>query len=412
MLQAAVESARTADVVVVFAGLTEEYESEGYDRTNMKLPDSHNALIEAAAKANPGAVVVLMGGAPVEMPWLDAVKAVLHLHLPGQAGGLAAAELLAGVVNPSGKLAESYPLVYDDVPSAGFFEQGGRQAQYREGIYVGYRYYDKAQKAVRFPFGFGLSYTTFEYADLALSAVEILPDDGLAVSLHVKNTGKAAGAEVVQLYVSHLAQPIFRPETELKEFAKVFLQPGESQQVTFTLDRRAFAVYDPSARAWVVPDGEYAVQIGASSRQIRLTANILVHGTPAPTNPAAISAWYTHPSGQPTQADFESLLGRRIEPEQPVRRGEFTIASTLRDMQGSFFIRLIVKYIEKTIARKSGGLDYSNPNFKMMVESAVNIPVRNLVVMSSGVFKASAAQGVVDIANGRLLPGIKSFLGL
>jgi len=207
----------------------------------LAIPESHNVLIQRVAAAQPNTVVVLAGGAPVEIPWIDEVKAVLNMLLAGQAGGLAAADLLNGRVNPSGKLSDTYPIRYADVPSAGYFEEGGRQAQYRESIYVGYRYYDKTSKEVLFPFGHGLSYTTFEYRSLTLSKPEMLPDDGLKVSAIIKNTGSREGAEVVQLYVGDFNPGIFRPKRELRDFAKVFLQPGEEQTVEFTLDSRAFS---------------------------------------------------------------------------------------------------------------------------------------------------------------------------
>ena len=204
LIEQAVAGAKDHDLAIIFAGLPENYESEGYDRTSLALPPGHNQLIERVAAAQPNTVIVLSGGAPVEMPWEASVKAILNMLLAGQAGGLAVADLLTGKVNPSGKLAATYPLQYSDVPSAGYYEAGGKQAQYRESIYVGYRYYDKAKKAVLFPFGHGLSYTSFEYRDLALSQPEIQAGERLVVSVTVRNSGERDGAEVVQLYVGDL----------------------------------------------------------------------------------------------------------------------------------------------------------------------------------------------------------------
>lgn len=409
LLQDAVMGAKQADVVIVFAGLTDDYESEGFDRSSMDLPESHCELIVRVVEANPNVVVVLSGGAAVTMPWLASVKGVLNLSLAGQAGGLAAAELISGAVNPSGKLAETYPLRYEDVPCAGFYEDGGRQAQYREGIFVGYRYYDRANKDVLFPFGYGLSYTSFEYSDLSLSRTEMQAGDTLDVTVTVKNTGNVDGAEVVQLYVSQLNPVIFRPEKELKDFSKVFLKAGEQKQVTFSLNSRSFAIYDSSAHAWVVPDGTYTIAAAASSRDIRLSAPVKVHG--AAVRPGAQTPrWYTDLSGPVTQADFEGLLGRKIEAEKAPQRGDFSMSSTLRDMQSNRIIQMMIQYVEKTIAKNFDKVDYSDPNFKMMMETALNTPMKNLVLVSAGDMPANLARGLVHIANGKFFKGIGAIL--
>src|SRR5574340_1118956 len=314
LMEEAAAGAQQADLAVIFAGLTEEFDAEGFARARMAMPESHNALIHRVAAAQPNTVVVLAGGAPVEMPWIGEVKAVLNMLLAGQTGGLAAADLLSGRVNPSGKLSDTYPFRYADVPSAGFFETGGRQAQYRESIYVGYRYYDKAEKEVLFPFGHGLSYTSFEYRDLILSQVEMSAADELKVSAIIKNSGSRPGAEIVQLYVGDLTPGIFRPVRELRDFTKVFLQTGEEQTIAFTMDSRAFSCYDPAQKAWVVPEGRYEVALGASSRDIRLLGEVGVRGSPRQPADPSLPAWYLQPQGQVSAADFEKVLGRSIEP--------------------------------------------------------------------------------------------------
>lgn len=410
LLAEAVSGAQANQIALIFAGLTEEYESEGIDRTNMEMPDSHNVLIARVADANPNTVVVLVGGAPVEMPWLSKVKAVLNLYLAGQAGGLAAAELLAGIVNPSGKLAESYPLCYADVPSAGFYETGGKQAQYREGIYVGYRYYDKARKEVLFPFGHGLSYTTFEYQDLIVSSTELRAPYDLNVSATIKNSGSVDGAEIVQVYVSEYQPSVFRPEKELKEFTKVFLKAGEAKRVNFTLNARAFALYDPEAGDWVVPGGVYRISVGASSRDIRLQAEVHVHGLPRKPWDKEIPPWYTDLAGKVTQADFEALLGRKIEPVQPWRKGEYTLDCSLQDMQDSFIIRLMIKGIEKLVGRGFGGAGYANPIFKLLISSSINTPLKNLSLFSPDIMSREITTGIVHLANGRYLKGLMAMV--
>jgi len=406
LLTAAVEGTRQCEVAVIFAGLTEEYESEGFDRTSLAMPDSHNTLISSVAAANPNTVVVLVGGAPVEMPWLGEVKAVLNMYLSGQAGGLAAVDLLLGRVNPSGKLAESYPIKYADVPSAGFYESGGKQAQYREGIFVGYRYYDRAKKKVLFPFGHGLSYTTFEYSSLRLSHMKLVHPNKLEVSVTVRNTGNADGAEVVQLYISPTDAPVFRPTRELKEFAKVYLQAGESTQVSFSLDSRTFAIYDPGTGRWIVPTGNYRVMVGASSRDIRLQENVHVQGTSLPSNAKAGTGWYINPSGKPTQADFEALLGGKIKPPKVWKKGEYTLECTFYDMRDSFIVRQITRFIERKVAKAFGGVDYGNPAFKMIISSSLHTPLKNISQLSPDSMPKHVTEGIVHLANGNYLKGI------
>ncbi|HSV86774.1 MAG TPA: glycoside hydrolase family 3 C-terminal domain-containing protein [Levilinea sp.] len=410
LLADAITGAQHSDVAVIFAGLPEAYESEGFDRTNLAMPDSHNRLISRVAAANPNTVVVLMAGAPVEMPWLPEVKTVLHMYLSGQAGGLAVAELLTGIANPGGKLAESYPICYADMPSAGFYETGGKQAQYREGIYVGYRYYNKARKDVLFPFGHGLSYTTFEYSDLSLSHTQLDSPYKLNLSVTVRNTGSVDGAEILQVYVSQLDPPMFRAEKELKEFKKVLLKAGEAERVNFTLDARAFAVFDTQACDWVVPGGIYKVLVGASSRDIRLGAEVSVRGAAASSESRAVSGWYFNPAGEVTQEDFESLLGRKIEPVKPWRKGEYTLACSFQDMQDRFIVRQIIKGIEKSIAKSFGGADYTNPTFKMIMSSSTSTPLKNLSQLSPGSMPRHITEGIVHLANGRFLKGLVAML--
>ena len=408
LLREAVAGARNSDVALVFIGLTKDYESEGFDRQNLSLPPCHNRLVDAVTAANPNTVVVLFGGAPVEMPWLPRVKAVLNMYLPGQAGGLAAADLLFGAANPCGKLAESYPLAYEDVPSASIYLDGGKQAQYREGVYVGYRYYDKARKDVAFPFGFGLSYTTFAYSDLTISTKSTSLDEPLMVSATIRNCGKKDGAEIVQLYVRYLKEDIYRPEKELKGFVKVCLQPGEEKQVTFTLDRRSFAVYDAAAMVWVVPAGEYAICLAASSRDVRLQQTIQIVGDDLREQTPPMPQWYRMPRGKATQADFETLLGHEIPAAAEPHRGTYDLDCSMRDMRGSLIIRLITRYYEWVIGQRFGGVDYDNPNFKMGMETAMTTPLKKLITTSNGELSPGLAEAFVCFANQRLLRGLKA----
>jgi beta-glucosidase len=409
LIAEAVSGAGTCDVAVVFAGLPDSYESEGFDRTDLAMPASHNELIVRVAEANPNTVVVLLAGSPVEMEWIGHVRAVLDLYLPGQAGGSAAAELLTGAANPSGKLAETYPLRYEDVPSSGYYETGGKQAQYREGLYVGYRYYDTAHAEVLFPFGHGLSYTTFEYSDLDLPNGELGAPYTMTVSATVTNSGETSGAEVAQLYVSTVEPSVFRPEKELKGFAKVFLEPGESKRVRFELSARSFAVYDVRTMDWVVPEGEYRILVGASSRDIRLQAQLIVHGPSVEPAREGVSKWYYHPTGRPTQADFASLLGRSIEPPPSPRKGEYTTACSFADMKERPIIRLIMKGIERSIGRSYGRADLTDPTYRMIIESVFHMPLKNLSQTNPESMPGHVIEGVVRLANGRLINAILAF---
>ena len=282
MLAEAVAAAKGARVAVVFAGLPDAYESEGYDRTHMRLPDCQNRLIEAVAAANPNTVVVLHNGSPVEMPWLDRVPAVLEAYLGGQAVGLATARVLFGDVNPSGHLPETFPKKLSDNPSYLFYGGEPRGTEYREGVFVGYRYYDKKEMDVLFPFGHGLSYTTFEFSDLRLSAAAVKDADALTVTATVKNTGERPGKAVAQLYVGREGPgDVIRPLRELKGFAKVALAPGEAKEVTFELDKRAFATWNSDIHDWHVESGAYAIEVGASSRDLPLCSVVEVESTVA-----------------------------------------------------------------------------------------------------------------------------------
>jgi len=279
MIAEAVEAAKAANVAVIFAGLPDAYESEGYDRTHMRMPACQNKLIDAVAEANPNTVVVLHNGSPVEMPWLGKVKAVLEAYLGGQAVGLATVRVLFGDVNPSGHLAETFPIKLSDNPSYLFYGGEKDNTDYREGIFVGYRYYDRKEMDVLFPFGHGLSYTTFAYSDLYLNKHEITDQETVTATLTVKNTGNRTGKTVVQLYISDVDSTVIRPVRELKGFEKVELAPGESRDVTFTLDKRSFAYWNEQIKDWHVESGEFRIEVGQSSRDIALCETVKVNST-------------------------------------------------------------------------------------------------------------------------------------
>ncbi|AEI39946.1 beta-glucosidase family protein [Paenibacillus mucilaginosus] len=281
LTEEAKRAASAADTAVIFAGLPDRYESEGYDRTHLSLPANQIRLIEEVAAVQPKVVVVLLNGSPVEMPWIGSAQAVLEGYLGGQAVGGAVADLLYGEANPCGKLAETFPEQLSDNPSYLFFPGEGDRVEYREGIFVGYRYYDTKNVKPLFPFGYGLSYTTFEYTSLTLDKKRIQDTESVTVRVTVKNTGAAAGKEIVQLYVKDAESTVIRPAKELKGFAKVFLQPGEERTVSFVLDKRAFAYYNVDLKDWHVETGEFHILAGSSSQHIVLQDSVVVESTAA-----------------------------------------------------------------------------------------------------------------------------------
>ena len=274
----AIEAACRADKAVVFAGLPESFESESYDRSHMRLPDCQNRLIAEIIKVQPNTVVILHNGSPVEMPWLSDVKGLMEAYLGGQAVGEAEVNLLYGKVNPSGKLAETIPCRLADNPSYLTFGDSEKTV-YSEGVFVGYRYYDAREMQVAFPFGYGLSYTTFAYSNLRLDRQEITEQETLAVSVDITNTGNVAGKEIIQLYIRDNTRACRRPDKELKGYEKVALEPGETKTVTMMLDYRSFAWYNTDLKDWYAASGKYDVMVGTSSRQICLSASVQINSS-------------------------------------------------------------------------------------------------------------------------------------
>jgi len=279
LIDEAKKTASEADIALVFAGLPLQYESEGIDRTHIDMPPSHNKLISEVAAIQKNTVAVLTNGSAVTMPWLNEVESVLETWLGGQAGAGGIADVLFGKVNPSGKLAETFPMRLEDTPA--FFNFPGEQGDvlYGERIFVGYRYYDERKIEPLFPFGFGLSYTTFEYNDLKLSSKNTTDKEGLTVSLTVKNTGDVKGKEIIQLYVSDSKSTLQRPEKELKKFDKIELEPGEEKTVTFNLESRDFSYFDAKRNMWIAESGEFVISVAASSRDIKLSETINLQST-------------------------------------------------------------------------------------------------------------------------------------
>ena len=354
------------------------------------MPEGHVRLIETVAAANPNTVVVLFCGSAVETPWIDRVKAVLYMGLPGQAGGEAAAALLTGTANPGGKLTETWPLSYDQVPSRDTF--GQKVTRYKEGLYVGYRYYDTAGVPVRYPFGYGLSYTRFAYSDLTV--------ENRTVRVAVTNIGDCPGAEVAQLYIASPRTGPYRPAKELKGFARVYLTPGESRTVDFPLDDRSFAIWSDG---WKVPAGTYTLLVGSSSADIRLQQEIEMPGADLPAPAWQAGSWYETLQGLPTDDEFAALYGSPLQDDPPLEPGRFSMEDSIMEMKDfSPLMMQAFRGTEATIAQGFGGkADYSNPDFRMMIMSGADAPLRAAVLSSGGSFPAAAAQGLLAAANGQ-----------
>lgn len=397
--------AKDSDIVLIFAGLTESYESEGFDRVHMKLPKSHNELIRLVAKSNKNIVVVLMGGSPVEMPWINEVKGLLNTYLGGQAGASAVTNVIFGDVNPSGKLAETYPIKLSDNPSYNFYGIDNHLAQYRESIYVGYRYYDTANIDVLFPFGFGLSYTQFEYSDLKVSKNHISDTENLIVKTKIKNVGKIKGAEVVQLYVRDKESTINKPYKELKGFEKIVLDPGEEKTVVFTLDKRSFAYYNVNINDWHVEEGEYEILIGSSSRDIKLKSEVYVKTSqpevvvPDYRNVAACYYKLNKNNFNITDIEFQALYGRPI-PVPENQKEKFTVNSTLEDIGNTFMGKVLYKIAKANIKKFLNTDDENNLSYKMMWKSLKQAPLRSLVLLGDGTITLDNLKTILKLING------------
>ena len=326
-LARAVRLAQQADAVVVYVGLDESKEAEGIDRTTLALPDNQLECIAALAAVHSRVIVVVAAGGAVELPFADNVQAIIAASLAGQGGGVALADILAGRVSPSGKLTVSYPLHYSDAPTAGAFPGRERTAEHREGLYVGYRYYETADVAVLYPFGHGLSYTTFSYTSLRVRPHE--------VTFTIKNTGNVAGEEVVQLYVCPPQGKVFRPARELKGFVKVALQPGQSKRITVPFDDHTFAHYDVASGKWKVAGGEYTVEIGASVRDIRLSNTVAIQGAARLTSydPAVYPHYYSGDVAKVSKREYEALLGRSLPAATWNRKAKLTPDDTIAQLQ-------------------------------------------------------------------------------
>lgn len=380
--KSACELATQADTVILCMGLDEIAESEGLDRSNLRLAQNQLDLLQAVAAVNPKIVVVLYSGSVVETPWLDNCQALLYAALGGQAGAGAVADALTGKVNPCGKLAETWPLAYADVPSAADFATRRKTVEYREGLYIGYRYFTTAEKAVRFPFGYGMSYTTFAYSDMAA--------DEQGVSLTVTNTGSVAGTEIVQLYTAKKNSELFRPAKELKGFARVTLAPGEKQRITIMLDDKAFRFWNVKANRWEIEGGEYELLVGASVEDIRLCEKISVHGTATvhPYEDRNLDCYYKGNVLHVSDADFEKLLGHPIPNGKTKIDRNLTLGELNHARSPLGWLVWLVLTILLDVSYKRG-----KPDLNILFQ--YNMPLRALAKMTNGAISMGMVDGIV-----------------
>lgn len=392
----AIALARKADAVLLYIGLDEISESEGLDRSHMSIPKNQLSLLKKISTVNKHVIAVLSGGSSIEMNWVGQCEAILHGYLGGQAGASAMLRVITGEVNPSGKLNETYPLKYRDTPSAPYFPAKERNAEYREGLYVGYRFFETAKKPVRFPFGFGMSYTEFTYSDLKVSEKEAV--------FTLTNSGKTDGAEVAQLYVSAECRGVYRPAKELKGFAKVFLKAGESKKVTIPLDDKAFRYFNVDTGKYEVETGVYQILIGSSCADIRLFGSVSVQGTgaPLPANADKLPSYALGNIGGISDEEFRTLLGHEI----PDGHWSGVLDENDAICQMYYAKSLIARLVYRIMAgRLNKSMKKGVPDLNTMF--IYNMPFRGIAKMTGGMCSSEMVDGIMRAVNGHLLSGIR-----
>lgn len=396
----ALDIASTADVVLYCFGLDELSESEGLDRTHMRIPQNQIDLLQAIVQVNPNVVGLLSAGASIEMPWHYCCKAILHGYLTGQAGASAMLNIITGKVNPSGRLSETYPIKYEDTPAFRNYPSTQRNAEHREGIYIGYRYYDTSGVRVQYPFGYGLSYTDFEYSDLKA--------DETGVTFILENVGDWDGAEVAQLYIGMKDGKVFRPAKELKGFAKVFLKAGESKEVRIPFDDKTFRYWNVLTNAWEVEEGTYQIMVGASVANIRLECEIKTAGTSTeiPYKKEELLSYYSGIVQQVEDKEFETLLGRPIPAGKWV--GDLTVNDAICQMYyaKSGLARFIYN---RLTAMKKKSEEKGKPDLNILF--IYNMPFRGIAKMTNGMVSMEMAEGMVTVVNGHFFKGMGKIIG-
>jgi beta-glucosidase len=409
LIDDAVRVAQEADVAVICVGLPDNFETEGLDRDHLELPESHDALIRAILEVQKNVVLILNNGSPVEMPWIDQIPAVLEGYLGGQAGAGALADILFGITNPSGKLAETFPIKLEDNPSYPYFPGGPKIVEYRESLYVGYRYYDTVNKDVLFPFGHGLSYAEFKYSDLEFNQTNLTDQEHLQVSLKVKNLGDVRAKEVVQVYVSPVSSDVFRPKQELKGFEKITLEPGEVKEVNFSFNDRAFAYYNTGTKDWQVESGEYQILVGSSSRDIRLEGSVYITSTQKdvmiPDRDRLPAYQNFQVDGLISKEDFEKLIGRKVPNNLISARDPYTIKTPLADMGSNPFGWILIKIVDRQLKKMTRD-DPDGPTALMMRSMVKTMPLRTMLLMGGARISREILDGLLLIMNGYIYKGL------
>lgn len=396
-----IEGAKNSDVVIIFAGLPEIIESEGVDRSNMFLPKNQNNLINEITKVNSNVVVVLSGGSPVELPWINKVSAVLHTYLAGQANGQATWDLITGKVSPSGKLNETYPIKYEDVPSSNYYPGPEATSEYKESIFVGYRYYSTANIPVQFPFGYGLTYTKFEYSNLTVNRNTI--------QFEIKNVGSFASEEIAQVYLTKKESAIFRSSKELIGFKKIYLEPSESKVISIEIDERSFSFYNPKKKQWEIEDGLYTVLVGESSEYIHLETDIYKDGIDASYiyDTSILNQYCSADVKKVPDSIFESLIGRPLPDKYWNKNLPLDSNDTLSQMYyaKSWLARKIYYVITYFLNR---GIKKGKPNLNLYFN--YNMTFRAMAKMTGGWMNKKMVDEIVRIVNGNFWSGSKGLV--
>lgn len=395
LIEEAIKLSKEAEVILVFAGLDEIGEAEGLDRLHMKMPEAQEAVIAALAEVHDNIIVVLSAGSPIEMPWEGDVKAIVHGYLGGQAGASAMLNILTGDVNPSGRLNETYPIHCEDTPAFAYYPSKERNSEYRESLYVGYRYYTTVAKKVRFPFGYGLSYTNFVYSNIKANEQE--------VRFMIKNIGKRAGADVPQIYISKSSNTVFRPLRELKGFAKVELEPGEEKEVVISFDDKTFRFFDVRTNSWEIENGTYQIQIGKNANEIVLTTDISITGTikDGGYTKTAMPSYFSGKIENVNDKEYESLYGKDI-PD-----GSWGGLIGINDAFCQFyyaksgFCRLVYKILTNIMNK---AIAKGEPNLDILF--IYNMPIRGISRMTGGMVNMKMVEGITEIANGHFFKGL------
>ena len=399
--------------ILFFGGLTNMSEGEGYDRSTLEIPENQKNLFYKLQRINPNIAFISFGGAPFTLPFIDKTKAVLHLYLAGQAVGEAVAELVSGMVNPSGKLAETFPLALEDVPSYSYYGKATDDVEYRESIFVGYRYYDSFHKDVLFPFGFGLSYTTFAYDHLQLDKHHY-SGGKLQVQMTLKNTGQVTGKEVVQIYVKNPKQNIIRANKELRGFQKVELSPQEEKTLEFTLDEQSFSIYDTEQKKEIMVSGDYEILVGASSQDIRLKAIVEVKGQTISRNEKELfQDYFKRPTSSfhISKEQFAVLYGKPLSTFDQTKKGEFTIYNSLEQLaKHSLFAKLFLKIALSIVYGMNKGKDKKDPEVLMMVYGTKEGMLDSILLNSGGIVPYRIGEAIVLFTNGDCLKAWKKLL--